>query len=64
MEFNHDPAVIHREPEQFAMDMAAYLSSACKMTAGRLERYGVRVVWSGHHSERREVTTKHETIEL
>ena len=64
-EINHDRTfAIDDHPLEFAAAMKAYLCSGDMATAAALERYGLRRVWSGHHSDYRAVETNSELIEL
>lgn len=59
-EFNHDYAhEIERDPEYFVKALLRYLGSAGDDNAVRLERFGVRLAWWGHHSAERKVVTKY-----
>ena len=65
VEINHDYAHrIEEEPESFVRDLMRYLGSAGEDNATRLERYGIRLAWQGHHSNKRSVVTEYETKEL
>ncbi len=65
VEINHDFADrLERSPGPFMRVLGEWLRGATPEAKALLEHYGVRVVWSGHHSMQREVNTEHETIEL
>jgi hypothetical protein len=64
-EINHDTAfMIERNPDSFVRDLGAYLSSASGENAKRLERYGFRRAWWGHHSDERRVVSQHDDVKL
>lgn len=65
VEINHDFAhMIEKNPDSFVRDLMRYLGSAGEDNAARLERYGIRLAWWGHHSDERAVVTKYETKTL
>ena len=64
-EINHDHTdMIERNPHSFVRDLTSYLSSASQENAERLSRYGIRLAWSGHHSDERRVVTKYDEVKL
>lgn len=64
-EFNHDYTwKIEHDPAKFAIDLVRYLNSGSDEDCERLERYGIRRAWWGHHTTERKVVTKHSETEL
>ena len=62
-EINHDMArEIERNPQSFLRDLDRYLGSASQENAERLERYGIRRAWWGHHSDERKVVSKYDEV--
>ena len=56
IEINHDRwGEIGRDPEAFGRDLLSFLGSASHENAERLERYGIVVVGTAHHSADRAV---------
>lgn len=65
IEINHDKSQdIEESPEQFTDALLEFLRGTAPEAKERLERFGFRVAWVGHHSTRRGVSTEHECIEL
>lgn len=60
-EFNHDYTwKIEGDPNKFVRDLVQYLNSGDERSAERLEGYGIRRAWCGHHSTSRKVVTAHD----
>lgn len=60
VEINHDFwGEIKDDPEAFVRDLLRYIGSADTENAERLERYGMRRAWWGHHSDERKIVTKY-----
>lgn len=55
---------IEGDPNKFVRDLVQYLNSGSERDAERLESYGIRRAWWGHHSEKRKVVTMHGEQEL
>ena len=65
VEINHDFGhQIERNPEAFLRALRHYINSTSERNGAELERFGVRVAWSGHHSDDRKVVTKFATVDL
>ena len=64
-EINHDYSYkVKEDPEGFLLVVRLYLSSTSKENAERLEHYGFKRAWWGHHSDERKVVTKYNEVKL
>lgn len=64
-EINHDCGrEIKDDPEGFVRDLLRYIGGGDSEAATRLERFGLRRAWWGHHSDDRKVVTKFSEYKL